>query len=292
MQKKLFFFLLSLLLAFGLKVQAQYEFFQEKTNFVFFAGTVKSEQTDQLGHYYGLYADYLAYKSNDHRFSVGPYAVISRSDSRYQEANGLNRNLEYGGGLSFGYYEPDFSFRYQSFLGFSFGITKGVEKQELQMREGLFEAWQDDLFFSGSLNFNLLKAFGTRPNLFPRSQIQLRYKTPISSDKVAYWEGRGIETYVWDKTYLEVLAKQSIYKDLLTWRSNIYYSPKLVFSYNYSKGDKRDFYGLGLEISLAREYRDDFLSLGVLYKVSEITDNYFIVSLNFNLSSFLSSSNK
>lgn len=288
MEKKLIFLVLTLLLVFGFEAKAQYELFQEKTNFVFFAGTVKSQQTDQFGQYYGFYGDYLLYKSADHRFSFGPYGVISRSDSRYQGDNGLNRNLEYGGGLSFGYYEPDFSFRYQSFLGLSLGIIKSTEKQELQMPKGLFEAWQDDLYFSGSLNINLLKAFALRPNLFPRSQIQLRYKKPIKSTKVAYWEAKAIETDVWDKTYFEVLAKQSIYKDLLTWRSNIYYSPKLVASYDYSKGDKRDSYGLGFEISLAKEYRDDFLSLGILYKGNkDLDDNYFIVSLNLNLSSLL-----
>lgn len=288
MKKKLIFLILTLLFAIGSEVKAQYELFQEKTNFVFFAGTVKSEQTDQFGQYYGFYADYLAYKSADHRISFGPYGVISRSDSRYRGGRGLNRNLEYGGGLSFGYYEPDFSFRHQSFLGFSLGIIKATEKQDLQMKEGMFEAWQDDLYLSSSLNFNLLKAVGTRPNLFPRSQIQFRYKHPLKSTKVAYWEQKAIETFVWDKTYLEVLAKQSIYKDILTWRSNIYYSPKLVLSYNYSKGDNRNFYGLGFETSLAREYRDDFLSLGILYKVSEnFADNYYIVSLQFNLSSLL-----
>lgn len=288
MKRKLLFLILTLLFAIGSEVKAQYEFFQEKTNFVFFAGTVKSEQTDQFGYYYGFYADYLAYKSADHRFSFGPYAVISRSDSRYQGDNGLNRNLEYGGGLSFGYYEPDFSFRHQSFLGFSLGIIKGTEKQELQMKEGMFEAWQDDLYLSSSLNFNLLKAVGTRPNLFPRSQIQFRHKHPLKSTKVAYWEEKAIETFVWDKSHLEILAKQSIYKDILTWRSNIYYSPKLVLSYNHSKGDNRNFYGLGFETSLFREYRDDFLSLGILYKVNEdFNDNYFIISFQFNFSSLL-----
>lgn len=288
MKKKLLFLILTLLFAIGSEVKAQYELFQEKTNFVFFAGTVKSEQTDQFGQYYGFYADYLAYKSADHRISFGPYGVISRSDSRYWGGKAFNRNLEYGGGLSFGYYEPDFSFRHQSFLGFSLGIIKGTEKQERLLKEEMFEAWQNDLFLSGNLNFNLLKAFGTRPNLLPRSQIQVRYKHPLKATKVAYWEREPIETYAWDKSHLEILAKQSIYRDILIWRSNIYYSPKLVLSYNYSKGDKRDSYGLGFETALAREYRDDFLSLGILYKVSEnFTDNYFIVSLQFNLSSLL-----
>jgi len=289
MRTKIIFLVLFLLLIFGFKAKAQYEFFQEKTNFVFFAGTVKHQQTDQFGGYYGLYADYLAYKSPDHRFSAGPYGVISRSDSRYQGRNGINRNLEYGGGISLGYYEPELSFRYQSFVGASLGLIKSKEKQELQQSDGSFEAWQEDLFLSASLNFNLLKAFALRPDLLHRSQIQVRYKLPISSAKTAYWNSKEIETYVWDKTYLEVLAKQSLYKDLLTWKSNIYYSPKLIGFYSYSKGDSRAFYGLGLETSLFKEYRDDFLSLGILYKVSRrFNDNYFVVSLNLNLSSLLS----
>ncbi len=289
MKAKIIFLILVFLLALGYEVKAQYEFFQEKTNFVFFSGLVKHQQSDQLGAYYGLYADYLAYKSSDHRLSFGPYGVISRSDSRYQARNGFNRNLEYGGGVSLGYYEPSFSFRYQSFIGASFGIIQGKEKQEFKKKDGFFEAWQKDLYLSGSLNFNLLKTFGLRPDLFPRSQIQIRYKKPIKSEKVAYWNSGPVETYVWDKTYLEVLAKQNLYKDLLSWRSNIYYSPKIVAFYSHSKGASQNFYGLGAEVSLFREYRDDFLSVGALYKVSRrFYDNYFVISLNLNLSSLIS----
>lgn len=288
MENRILIIISFILFAFLLESKGQYEFFQEKTNVVIFSGIVTHQQSDQLAGYYGLYVDYLAYKSLDHRFSMGPYGVISRSDQVYQLRNGLNRNLEYGGGLSLGYYEPNFSFRHQMFLGSSIGITAQKEKQEVIHNDGYFEAWQHDKMLSLSLNFNLLKLYGIRPDVFHRTQFQVRYKKPFSASKIAYWNSSPIETYVWDKTYLEAMLKQNVYKGQLSYKNDIYYSPKLVTYYSYSKGDSRPFYGLGTELSLFREYQDDFLSLGALYKVSRrFNDNYFIISLNLNIGRML-----
>lgn len=275
-----------LLFVFTYKASGQYEDFQERSNLVVFSGLVDRLESDQLGWYYGVYVDYLIYKSLDSRWSFGPYGLISRSDYHYDNQSALHRALQYGGGISLGYYEPNFSFKHQSFIGFSLGLSTVKEKQEVFHDDGLFEAWQKDMFLNGNINFNLLKVCGINPNLFPRSQIQLRWNTPLESTRTAYWNSKPITTSIWDKGYLEVIAKQNLYQSLLSWKGSTLYSPKLVGFYSHSNGDDREFYGLGLEISLFKEYRDDFLSLGFLYKESpKFKDEYFIISLNLNFSS-------
>jgi len=292
MKKKLFFvFALGLLLTFQVKsVNAQlYDKFQEKTNLVFFSGLVyKQNNPTDKGVYYGVYADYLAFKSSSGHLSFGPFAVLSCSSSQYSLGNGLNEYENYGGGISAGFYNPDFSFKHQIFIGMSLGLNYGRERQQVKEATGIYQAVQEDVFLNTGLNFSILKSFGLQPDLFPRSQIQFHLKLPLKSTKEAYWNNEAIQNEPWDKTYFEVIAKENIFQAPIGWRQEFFYAPKLVGFYSYQAGDSRSYYGLGAEVSLRREYRDDFLSLNVIYKESQSFEcNYWIVGLNFNLSSLL-----
>ena len=284
MKKKFIFFVFFFAVLLSETV-AQYSSFKNKLNLVGFAGLVDRQSFDQTGYYYGLYGDLMLLRSKDEKFSLGEYAVVSRSDSYYNNQQSIQRNLEYGGGINFGYYEPEFSRTSHSFIGLSLGLIQGKEKQDVSVEDGLYESWQEDLFLSSSLNLNLMK-FGPMYHWFTRSQIQLSWKEPIKSSRVAYWNGQPSSgAKVWDKTYVEVLAKQNVYKNYLSRRSDLCYSPKLVGFYSHSQGDSRSFYGLGAELALFREYHDDLLSLGAIYKVSRnFSDNYLMVSLKINFS--------
>jgi hypothetical protein len=294
MRKQLFFVLtVVLLLAFKVQEVRAQDFmgFQEKTNLVLFSGIVDKTNSPNLGCYYGTYLDYRAFKSANDQWSFGPFLVVSRSDSRYSAENngtGLNKNADYGGGISGGYYNPEISWRYQSYVGASAGLSYGQERQEVTQSAGVFTALQKDVFLNLGLNFNLLKSFGLKPDLLPRSQLQFRYKLPIKSSKVAYWNKEEVSTSPWNRAYLEVIGKQNIFQAPLNWRQEIFYAPKLIALYNYQAGDARSFYGLGAELSLRREYRDDFFTINVVCKGSQgFQDNYWIVGLNFNLSTLL-----
>lgn len=269
--------------------------FRDKSNLVFFTGLVDRQASSDWGYYYGAYADYRIFKSANDKWSIAPYFVASRSDSknlvdvkRNDFGVGASKNAEYGGGLSFGFYEPELTFRYQSFVGFSAGLRYGREAQINELLKGIYESGQEDLFLSLGLNLHLLKSFGLRPDLFPRSQFQVTWKKPMKSEKIAFWDKKSIPAYPWNKSYLEVMAKQSIFQNFLSPNSDIQCASKLIGLYSYSNGDKRSFYGLGAEFSLRRENRDNFLSLNITYKESlKFSDNYIIVGCNFNFSSLL-----
>jgi len=301
MKRMIFVLMIGLLSAWSQQALAQSQdlfggVFRDKSNLCLFSGFVDRQDSKNYGYYYGVYADYRVLKSLDGAWTIAPYLVLSRSNSespldtkRNKNNSGYNNNSEYGGGLSFGFYEPDFTFRHQLFVGASLGLRYGQEEQYEKQQSGIYSGWQNDLFLSAGLNLHLLKSFGLRPDLFPRSQIQATIKVPIKSEKEAYWNDKKIEGInPWNKSYFEVLGKTSVFQSYLSYRSEIQYAPKIIALYSYSAGDSRSFYGLGAEISLRREYRDNFLSLNVLYKESRaFADNYLIVGLNFNLSSLL-----
>lgn len=269
--------------------------FREKSNIVFFGGLVFHQDSEDIGNYYGGYLDYQGFKSANGKWTLGPYVNFSRSNSiRFSGLDeSRSRAYAYGGGLSAGFYEANFSLRHQLFTGLALGISRESEEEIVKMEKGRYIGVQKDWLLNASLNLNLLKVFGLQPDLLPRSQMQLRLKMPLLSEKQAVWEdARGREkidqSLAWDKTYFEAIAKQNIYQAPLNWRQEFWYTPKVLAFYSFSAGDARSFYGLGLELACYREFRDDFLSVGALYKVSrKFTDNYFIVSLNLNLSSLM-----
>ncbi|MDA3802486.1 MAG: hypothetical protein PF488_01130 [Patescibacteria group bacterium] len=267
------------------------EYFREKSNVVFFSGLVFKQDSRQRGSYYGAYLDYQIFKSDNGKWTFAPYGVISRSNSDLIIST--IKKFSYGGGLTAGYYEEDFSFRHQLFAGLSLGLKRDEELSETINRKGRYIGVQKDLLLNTSLNLNLLKSFGLNENLFPRSQLQITWMKSIIADKKAVWKEGGesellTDQYPWNKEYFEVLAKQNIIKIPIDYIHNFYFTPKLVGHYSYLAGDNRSFYGIGTELAIHRAYRDDFLTLGALYKVSRrMTDNYFILSLNFNLTSLL-----
>ncbi len=268
-------------LLFRTEMVAQYQFFQEKTNLVLFSGIVDRQNFDQVGAYYGLYSDLTVYKTKNHQWLFGGFAQVSGGQNKSPSYS----DYEYGGGLFLGNYNPKFSSNFQSFSGFSLGLTQQKDRQENYTGPNLFSSWQKDLFLKSELNLNFLKK-EENDKWFPRTQIQLRYKKSLNSERVSLWNDEVIETSAWNKDYFEFIFKESIFKDKL--KNLVYWSPKLVSFYSHSWGDSRSFYGLGLETSLFKKYRDDFLSLGVLFKGSNrFSDNYLIVSLNLNISSLI-----
>jgi len=281
------------------EVFSQFEdYFREKSNIVIFSGLVLKQGAEDKGNYLGTYLDYQVFKSDNGKWTMAPYAVFSRSQSGYYSGNDYSKTTSYayGGGLSLGFYEENFTFRHQLFTGFSLGLRREEDSNVVETSTGKYFGVQKDLMLKTGLNINLLKGFGLKPDLFHRSQLQASLILPLRAVKKAVWENNSglreniSDSYSWNKTYFELLAKQNIIKTPIDWQQNFYFSPKLVGLYSFSAGDSRHFYGLGVELACHRAYRDDFLTLGALYKVSRrMTDNYFILSLNFNLSSLLRS---
>ena len=282
--KKILLFL-ALLLLFKVEGRAQYQFFQEKTNIVVFSGLVDRLESRQLAGYAGLYLDATILRSRDGHWLFGAFGQISGSQNKDPSLKMKTSDYEFGGGVFLGNYNPDFSPNFQSFFGFSSGLIMQKDRFEKQEGANNFSSFQGDLFFRNEINLNFLKR-NEDDKWFHRTQLQVRYKKAIKTDKDAFWNDEKIEATPWNKDYLEVILKENIFRDKL--KNVTYWTPKIVGYYSHAWGDSRSFYGLGVETSLYKIFRDDFLSLGILFKGSHrFTDNYIIISLNLNLNSLI-----
>lgn len=274
--KKIIFFL-CLFLSFQVIAQTATEksppnLFQNKKNLSLFSGLVLGNK-GHIGTYVGLYGD-LTLNKNPY-FMNGIFAQVSRSGGKRDSYS--DHNYEYGGGYFFGFYRPEFSKNFQSFFSSNIGLLVQKDKQ----LDGFYSARQNDLFLKLDANLNFLKK-NRFDKWFPRTQIEARYKNSLKASKIAFWEDEMISPDVWSKDHLEIIFKQSLFRDRFSKGTS--WSPKIVGYYSHAWGDGRSFYGVGIETSLFKMFRDDFLSLQVLYKRNnKFTNNYLVVGLNFNL---------
>ncbi len=253
--------------------------FQEKINLSIFGGIwSKQTNTNNNGWNIGAYADYLPYKSSNGRWTGGIYSVYNHSNFKDNLSKYDAKIEEYGLGLTGGYYYEGFSTRKFLFLGFSLGWKHAQDKGSSQNRWGKYEATDEVELITSNINFNLISRFDV---LLPRTQILISLQAPLSSNKKAYWEGKEITSESWDRTYGEVLLKQSIIN--LGLNTNLYLSPKLIAAFAYSKGDNSRSYSIGVDLSLHKQYKDDFLSVYCLYKIGKDVDaNSIFFGLNFS----------
>jgi len=291
---------LIMLVALTLVGTAMFGQYYHERNIVAFGGYLFEPQTSQNnGHYYGLYADWqlfrrstilrdlgdgwMAESSNGSVWTVGPYAVINRSAFYQSQSLYSGKILEAGGGMIVGYYKGEFTNRHGLFIGSSLGAKYAWDNGEGRL-SGLYEGRQRDLLLAANLNINLLKS-RANDRLLPRTQVVITYQKPISkfSSKFASWNSSEIPGQsVWDKTYLEIIARQSIYDIPLGRYDDLSLSPKLIGLYSYSAGNQEQCVGLGGEVSLHRPGRDDYFTLFCLYKQSELK-NVLIIGMSVNL---------
>lgn len=267
---------MSFLLGSQLKAQTPPKPFYSRSNLVAFTGLVTGDKGHK-GHYYGLYGDITL--NSDPYFMNGIFFQASRSLGKKDAYS--NGNYEFGGGYFLGLYRPDLFKNYQFFYSSTIGLLVQKDKQE----DGHYESQQEDLFLKLDLNFNFMKR-NEFSQWFPRSQLEIRYKNSIKSSKEASWKNELSSAETWNKDYVESVFKQSIFKKRL--KDDVYLSPKVVAFHSYSWGDKSSYYGIGLEMSLFKRFRDDFLSLQILYKGNDkFARDYFSVGLNLNISNLL-----
>jgi hypothetical protein len=289
-----------LLIALALVGTMAFGQYYHERNIVAFGGYLFEPSNSQNnGHYYGLYADWqlfrrstilrdlgdgwMAESSDGSVWTVGPYVVVNRS-AFYQSLNRYSgKILEAGGGMIVGYYKGEFTNRHSLFIGSSLGAKYAWDNGEGRL-SGLYEGRQRDLLLAVNLNINLLKS-QANDRLLPRTQVVVTYQKPFSkfSSKFAAWNDSEIPgQIVWDKTYLEIVVRQSIYDISLSKYDDLFLSPKLIGLYSYSTGNKEKCVGLGGEVSLHRPGRDDYFTLFCLYKQSELK-NVLIIGASVNL---------
>jgi|GEM_PF-1144122 len=286
-------------LAFAGTIAHGQNYYHERNVVAFGGYMIGPSNSQNNGHYYGLYADWQLFRrstilrdlgdgwkvesSSGSIWTIGPYVVINRSAFYESQSQYSGKILEAGGGVIVGYYKGEFTNKHSLFIGSSLGARYNWDNGTGAL-EGVYEGRQRDLLLAANLNINLLKS-APSGRLLPRTQVVITYQKPISkfSSKFATWNNNEIpEQTVWDKTYLEVIARQSILDITLGKYNDMFLSPKLIGLYSYSVGNNEQCFGLGGEVSLHRPGRDDYFTLFSLYKHSGLK-NVLIIGVSVNL---------
>jgi hypothetical protein len=292
MKKKIVFlaFLIVAIISQVSQVTAQ---FRENTNVSLFAGGYAAQQNgNNNGYWYGIYAEYMPIKTAN-GLNIGFCGVASRVE--FKSNNTLNfyngSSNDFGAGIAAGKYAEYLSQKYSGYFGANImlkssqdeGLGKSVQ-QDGQL--GTYTMTQDDLIFSTEVNINLLKTFGIRENLFPRSQLKLMYQKPLKSEKVSFWNKSLIqESMLWNKAALGAEFKQSIYQ---IGRFNTLIEPKIMVGYRHYTGDNSQWISIGPEIALKKRGWDDFLSIYFFVKQQvgdypqNLNSTQFVLGLNFS----------
>jgi len=265
--------------------------FKHDVNVSFFTGGVVSQKnTNNQGGWYGVYADWMPIKGIT-GFNFGLAFVASSVDFKSNDLkNKYNgSSTDFGLGLTFGKYNEFFSPNFASYFGANVLIKRskdvGIGQSIIGNQLGNYKMSQEDWLLSTEVNFNLLKTFGWRERLFPRSQIRLAAQFPLKSKRDSYWNNKPIlNSALWNKAAYSAELKQSIIRsDGL----NQAIEAKLFSGYYYYRGNKSHWLAIGPEFSLKKEGSDDFLVVYFLVKQQvghydpHLSSTQFVIGINF-----------
>lgn len=283
--------LLLSVLAFGQETRPFAEFRGRTTLSAFAGGYVAQQNAYNKGNWYGLYADYLPLRFMPTEYEhllFGLSALASRNEyvgndtrSRYQ-----SESTEFGLGLATGFY----TYRLTPSSAFYLGANALLkQRQEIGLGNeagvvGRYLAREDNLLFSGELNFNILKTYESGRKDWPRTQLRLVYQKALKSQKDAFWnESELQDEALWNRTAYMAEGKQSLYR----FGKRNHLEPKLVAGYHYYAGDKSHWLIVGPEIALRKLNWDDYLNVSFLVKkqlgnfTQNLNSTLFLVQINF-----------
>lgn len=230
-----------------------------------FSGLVVARQNNNnLGYWYGVYGEIPIYKGlNYNNLSLIALASQSSYKSNDQLSTYKGESIDLGLGLAYGKWFEFFSSTHSSYLSFSSMLKSSFDKGEGRSFTGLYESQQNDYILQLGANWSLIKSYGFNEKLLPKTELRLQYQIPISSNKEDYWnEFQGLNPIAWSKEAQLAQLKQSWFKvGLMT---EVHF--KTVHEYSYYKGDKSSWLGNGVELSVNKWQKNDFLQLYFVYK--------------------------
>lgn len=293
--KKVIFYLLPLLLALASPLEAQVRKVDSlvvtppgysilsSVNVIGYAGYWGLyKNLNNYGTWYGLYADIRLLESpkfNKEIWSVGTYASAARSGFEANLTKYSSRSQEYSAGIVVGCYS--WRPRVPIYLGFNLGIKYSIDRGNSSWG-GNFEAEQSDWLWVAGVNFNIIRLTSGKDQWWPRTQLQITYERPFKTEKLTIWNNQVTGNQFWNRTYLEVMARQSVWNYFLSVRHVI--TPKILVQYTHADGDGKDNYGIGVEVSLHKPYKDDSISLYYLFKGNSSFDrNVSVLGININI---------
>ena len=283
---------LVIVLIFGLLALSASSQFRDNVNISLFTGAYfAQENANNNGYWYGIYGEYMPIKTLS-GFNLGFCAVASQvefqSNDELNSYEGSSTNL--GIGLAGGKYSEYFTGNHSSYLGFNLMIKKSLDNGVgLSVgndgKLGRYNMQQEDILFSAEININLLKRFGYRENIFPRTQLRLIYQEPLKSTKNSFWNDVTInESMLWNKAAYGAELKQSIVQ---IGRFDFLVEPKLYGGYYHYKGDKSNWVAIGPDLAFKKRGWDDFLAIYFLLKQQvgdyepHFNETQFVFGLNF-----------
>ena len=266
--------------------------FRDNVNVSLFTGGYAAQQNGHnRGHWYGMYVEYMPIKTAS-GFNLGFAALASQVGFVSQDSVNQYKgsSTDFGFGLAFGKYAETLTRSHSGYFGANLMIKRSQDLGEgLFIQDngqlGRFNMQQKDLMLTGELNINLLKSFGWRENIFPRTQLRLTFQEPLRSERNAYWNNSFIrQSALWNKAAYSAELKQSLTQ---SGRMDLLLETKIWTGYYHYKGDKSNWLAIGPEFALKMRGWDDFLSVYALYKWQignyepHLNSRQFVVGLNF-----------
>jgi hypothetical protein len=279
--KKIVFILI--LISMTLSGLAQYK---ENFNVSLFTGAYFAKQNvNNHGYWYGVYGEYLPFKTMDHvSFGLAFLASSSSFQNNTRTTKYQGNSKQIGFGFTGGKYWDFFTFTHSAYLGANIMLRKTVDQGEGISWDGIYHMRQEDYLISSDINFNLFKSYTNTKKYFPRTQMIIGLQKSLTSEKEDYWNGELIpQSLIWDKAGFNSLIKLSLIEiGYFENRSQI----KAFLGYQYFNGDQSHWLIFGPEFSLKKWEKDDWLSLNLFVKQrvghfqGSLNDTHF----GFNLS--------
>ena len=137
----------------------------------------------------------------------------------------------------------------------------------------------------GNINLNLMKYSGYHPYFLPRTQLVLSGQYALNAQKTLSENGKpALLNKVWDKSFLELTLKQSLWDIPLGMNRNTFLQPKIGGQFSrYFDGNERDSYGPLVELALHKSGNDDFFSLTLMHKHQGQGNDYLFLMFSLNL---------
>jgi len=289
MKRKIVFYVLMLIFVLA-PWTAQGQFRNDINVSLFAGGTVAQQNVNNRGYWYGVYAEWLPIKTAA-GFNFGFCVLASQVDFKSNDL--MNKywgtSTDFGAGIVMGKYSEFFSPNFASYLGFNALIKRSKDVGTGQSiidnyQLGTYKLTQEDWLLSTELNFNLLKTYGWRDQLFPRTQLRLVAQVPLKSKRESFWNDEPIlNSAFWNKSSFSVELKQSIC------RTGYYtqFEPKVYAGYYNYHGDKSHWLAIGPEFALHKQGKDDFLAIYFLVKKQvgrfepHLNQTQFVIGINF-----------
>jgi len=252
--------------------------YQGNFNFVVYGyghGLQQNLHNNGLG--VGTYADYSTKLSRAWR--IGGYANISMGGSRDNVGHYTSRSGNYGLGAVISNYQPGFSMNYQLFWSTGVGIKYNTDHGESSWSYGNYVGEQKTYLLAFSASINLQKKVETK--FCPRTELWISWQIPIKSQKQATWNGEAIKISPWNKEYIQLQIRNSLWSFLF---EGVYVSPELIGVYTYDSGAAESNFGIGSGLSVHEKGKDNILSGYYIIKFNSAFDrNNIILGVNINL---------